>query len=182
MKNSLRNSPGQRENPEQRNIQAVVALERKGLYSRSLSDRISDAITQFSGSMFFIVIHALWFTAWIAENTGVIPGTTPFDPFPFNFLTLLVSLEAIFLSTFVLMSQNRFSRQADKRAHLDLQINLLAEQEATVMLQLLHKICVHLGITEELSSEELRQLVRKIDVQTLVNELEKKLPSQRMAK
>jgi len=177
MNNLFRRSPNKRENPEQKNIQAIVALEQEALHSRSLVDRISDAITQFSGSIFFIILHALWFLAWIAENTGVIPGTTPFDPFPFNFLTLLVSLEAIFLSTFVLMSQNRLGRQADKRAHLDLQINLLAEQEATVMLQLLQKICAHLGTTQEPSREELQQFVRKTDVQTLVTELEKKLPS-----
>lgn len=177
MKNFFRSHFEKSEKPEQKNIQAIAALEQEALHSRSLADCISDEITRFSGSMFFSILHALWFSAWIAENTGIIPGTTPFDPFPFNFLTLLVSLEAIFLSAFVLMSQNRFSRQADKRAHLDLQINLLAEQEATVMLQLLQKICLRLGITEELSSEEVHQLVRKTDVHTLVTELDKKLPN-----
>ena len=126
--------------------------------------------------MSFVIVHVLWFTVWITGNLGMIPGVTPFDPFPCAFLTLIVSLEAIFLSTFVLMSQNRMSHQADKRAHLDLQINLLAEQEATMMLQMLQRICRHLGLETETSDEEVRQLIKETDVHTLVNELEKKLP------
>lgn len=164
-------------NPEERNIRAIVALEQEALHSRSVADRMSDAITRFSGSSFFVFLHLLWFAAWIVENAGLIPGVTPFDPYPFNFLTFLVSLEAIFLSTFVLMSQNRMSRQADRRAHLDLQVNLLAEQENTLMLKLLQRICHQLGIETEGSHEEVRQLMKQTDIHTLVNELDKKLPN-----
>ena len=163
------------ERPEERNIRAIVSLEQAALHRRSLTDRISDAITRFSGSVAFVVLHLVWFIAWIIENMGLIPGVTPFDPFPFNFLTLIVSLEAIFLSTFVLMSQNRMTTQADKRAHLDLQINLLAEQEATMMLKMLQRICRHLGLDEEVPDEEVQQLVKRTDVRTLVHELEKEL-------
>jgi len=119
----------------------------------------------------------LWFAAWLIENLGLIPGVAPFDPYPFNFLTLIVSLEAIFLSTFVLMSQNRMSHLADKRAHLDLQINLLAEQETTIMLQMLQQICHHLGIEAATTTEEIQRLGKKTDIHTLVNELEKKVPN-----
>jgi uncharacterized membrane protein len=82
-----------------------------------------------------------WFTGWLVINTGHLFRFKPFDPYPFSFLTLVVSLEAIFLTVFVLMSQNRMARQADKRAHLDLQVDLLAEQELTVILYLLRAIC-----------------------------------------
>jgi len=169
MRRALENSRRGNEKPQERNIHAIVALEEEALHSRSLGDRISDAITHFSGSISFIILHVLWFVAWIVVNVGLIPEAAPFDPFPFNFLTLVVSLEAIFLSTFVLMSQNRVSHQADKRAHLDLQVNLLAEQEATMMLQMLQRICHHLGLEAETSDDEVQRLIRKTDVHTLVN-------------
>ena len=177
MRSTSASSLGKGERPEQQNIRAIVAVEQEALHSRSLADRLGDAITRFSGSVSFIVLHVLWFAAWIIENLGLIPGVAPFDPYPFNFLTLVVSLEAIFLSTFDLMSQHRMSHQADKRAHLDLQINLLAEQETTIILQMLQRICHHLGIETATTKEEAQQLGKKTDIHTLVNELEKKLPN-----
>jgi len=173
----LENYLNKGEKPEQRNIRTIVAVEQEALQSRSLTDRISDGIARFSGSVSFVILHIFWFAGWIIANLSLIPGVAPFDPYPFNFLTLIVSLEAIFLSTFVLMSQNRMSHQADKRAHLDLQINLLAEQETTIMLQMLQRICRHLGLEAVTTIEEVQQLGKKTDIHTLVTELEKKLPS-----
>jgi uncharacterized membrane protein len=177
MRSTSGNTLGTGEKPEQQNIRAIVAVEQEALYNRSVADRVSDAITRFSGSTSFILSHVLWFAAWTIENLGLIPSVAPFDPYPFNFLTLIVSLEAIFLSTFVLMSQNRMSHQADKRAHLDLQINLLAEQETTIILQMLQRICHHFGIEAATTKEEVQQLGEKTDIPTLVNEIEKKLPN-----
>ncbi len=94
--------------------------------------------------MWFVWVHVAWFTFWILLNSGLIGK--PFDTFPFNFLTLVVSLEAIFLSTFILISENRQSRIDERRSSLDLQINLLTEQENTKMLQLLKQICRKLDI------------------------------------
>jgi uncharacterized membrane protein len=88
-------------------------------------------------------LHVLWFGVWVTVNSGMVGGIRPFDPFPFPFLTMTVSLEAIFLALFVLASQHRLSRQADKRSHLDLQIDLLAEREMTAVLQLLQDIASH---------------------------------------
>jgi uncharacterized membrane protein len=176
MRHTQKSDFRQNEKPEEQNIHAIVALEQEALHSRSFADRISDAITRFSGSGSFIILHVLWFAAWIIANMGLISGISPFDPFPFNFLTLIVSLEAIFLSTFVLMSQNRMSHQADKRAHLDLQVNLLAEQETTLMLKMLQRLCRHWGLDGEVLDEETQHLVKKTDVHILVNELEKELP------
>ena len=102
----------------ERNIRKIADLERAALHQRSPGDRLSDGINRWTGSMPFAVVHAVLFLAWILINTGNLPVVTRFDRFTFNFLTLLVSLEAIFLSLFVLMSQNRMVRQADKRAHL----------------------------------------------------------------
>ncbi len=164
------------ENPQKKNIRTIVALEEEALHNRSPVNRVSDAITHFSGTITFVILHALWFVIWIAVNVGWIPNFGIFDPYPFNFLTLLVSLEAIFLSTFVLMSQNRMAYQAERRAHLDLQINLLDEQETTAVLQLLQRICRHLGLGTD-PSEKVNQLTQETDVHKLVNELDKKLPS-----
>ncbi len=96
-----------------------------------------------------LVLHVVWFAAWVSLNAGWIHGVTPFDPFPFPFLMLTVSLEAIFLALFVLASQNRLARQADKRSHLDLQIDLLVEREMTAVLQLLEDIALHLEVNED---------------------------------
>lgn len=103
----------------------------------TLQDKMADKITKFSGSMSFIYLHILIFTSWIAYNLG--SHTNGFDPFPFGLLTLIVSLEAIFLSTFVMLSQNRQSKQADLRAELDYEINVKAEQEISEIKELLKK-------------------------------------------
>ena len=117
--------PARVPDPAARNIETIAALEREALHDRSRLDRLTDAVTAAAGSPLFIIAHAIWFATWIAVN---VMGAHPFDPYPFGLLMLAVSLEAIFLSAAVLMTQNRMQRQADKRAHLDLQVNLLAEQ------------------------------------------------------
>src|SRR5207237_2261372 len=122
------------------NVRLVAELEEKALATRSVGEKIGDAASRLIGSMPFVLFHFVWFAAWILVNLGVVPGIRPFDEFPFGLLTLVVSLEAIFLSLFLLISQNRMTRQADKRAHLDLQINLLAEAETTRNMQLLERI------------------------------------------
>jgi uncharacterized membrane protein len=172
----LSNSLNERERPEKKNIRTIAALEHEVLHNRSFGNRVSDAITHFSGTLAFIVLHGLWFAVWIMVNEGWIPHVAVFDPYPFNFLTLIVSLEAIFLSTFVLMSQNRMAYQADRRAQLDLQINLLAEQETTTILQLIQRIYRHLGVDID-TSEKVNQFTKETDIPTLVNELDKKLPT-----
>jgi uncharacterized membrane protein len=117
------------------------------------------------------VLH-VWFGAWVTVNAGAVRGIHPFDPFPFPFLTMTVSLEAIFLALFVLASQNRLTRQADMRSHLDLQIDLLAEREMTAVLQLLQDIAHHLEVQTSLTSEQLRDLMKKTDRRRLTNRLE----------
>jgi uncharacterized membrane protein len=157
------------------NIETILRLEREALEKRSVFERISDRIATFTGTNAFIVIHIVWFTVWILLNINLFTSWKPFDPYPFGLLTVAVSLEAIFLSTFVLISQNRMSRQAERRAHLDLQINLLAEQETTHMLNMLHKISKRLGITCALDDDGEEALLKKTDLQELVSELDEKL-------
>src|SRR5262245_29860110 len=101
-----------------RNIQQICEIEKEDLARRSMSARIGDAIAVGAGKTWFIVVHAIWFTIWMYLNSKAVPGLAPFDPFPFALLTMILSLESIFLSLFILMSQNRSSRQADQRNHL----------------------------------------------------------------
>lgn len=126
------------------NVKSIAALEREAQAHRSSADRIAGAITRFCGSMAFVWVHVVWFSIWIVWNTEL--PITHLDPFPFSFLTLVVSLEAIFLSTFIMISENRQEHVATRRSHLDLQINLLSEQENTKMLELLGKIATKLGV------------------------------------
>ena len=159
-----------------KNVETIAFLEQTALHERSLTDRVSDEITRFAGSGVFIVLHVIWFSVWVLVNCGKIRIIEAFDPFPFTFLTMVVSLEAIFLSIFVLISQNGMTRQGDRRAHLDLQINLLAEQENTMMLRMLKKLCERQGIEPETLSDDVESLVKKTDLHKLMGELREKLP------
>jgi uncharacterized membrane protein len=125
-----------------KNIAAVTKAQQQVTEAQTTGGRIGDAITSFAGSMAFVYIHTVWFGFWILLNVGLIhiPSISEFDPFPFGLLTLIVSLEAIFLSTFVLISQNRLACASERRAELDLQVNLLAEQKATKALEMLDQI------------------------------------------
>jgi uncharacterized membrane protein len=142
--------------------------------SRSRAERIADAIARHAGRIWFIAAHGIWFMAWILINSGL-PRVRAFDPFPYQFLTFVVSLESIFLSLFILMSQNRSSRQADARSHLDLQINLLAEQESTKMLQMLHSLCKYHNL-DAADDVEVESLKAPTETAALVKELEARLP------
>ena len=155
-----------------KNIETVVRLEQASMESRSLGERVSDVITRFIGTMSFAVFHLLLFCLWFSVNLGWTP-LKPFDPFPFGILTLIVSAEGVLLAIFVLVSQNRMGRQANQRAHLNLQIDLLAEQETTQLLQKVQRLLDHLGIEADRAAETLSQ---ETQVEALVSELQKSLP------
>lgn len=129
-----------------KNIEEIVRLDSRDRLEMNPSDHFADLITKFSGSMLFVCLHIVWFVTWIVLNgTGVLA----FDNYPFGFLTIIVSLEAIFLSTFVLISQNRQAMQSDRRAKVDLQVNLISEQEITKMMSLVVEMHDLLGLGGE---------------------------------
>ena len=136
----------------ERNIRTIFQQRLHARRARTLQDRASDAITAFSGSPVFVYLHAAWFVAWVVVNDGHV-GVAPFDPFPYGLLTLVVSLEAIFLATFVLISQNRQADEAERRTDLALQIGLLTEHEVTRVLQMLDVIQDRLGIEDDAASD-----------------------------
>ena len=154
------------------NVETIKLWERATLQARSRAEQLGDWIAGTAASGPVLLLHVVWFGVWVSTNVGLIPGVTPFDPFPFPFLTMTVSLEAIFLALFVLASQNRLARQSDKRSQLDLQVNLLAEREMTAVLQLLRDIASHLDVPTSVTSAQLRDLAAKTDLEDLTKRIE----------
>lgn len=160
------------------NIHAVAKLELKALRPRSSIDRITERVTRAASSPLFSVVHVLWFGAWIAMNTL---GPWRFDSYPFNFLTLVVSLEAIVLTAFVLRDQSRMAQIYDHRAHLDLQVNLLAEEELTTILSVLCGLAAHVGYDPHAANPKLEQLLAHTSVKALANRIERELTPEKSA-
>src|SRR3990167_10484498 len=140
--------PAQQERGE-RKRQILRSFEAQALKQRSFFTQISDDLNNAFGSTTFLIVNVLLFIAWIVVNTGFIPGIEPFDPFPFGLLTLGLSIEAIILSIFILVSQNRTSYVDTLREELHLQVNLIAEEEITKILKVLAEIRQKVGINEE---------------------------------
>ena len=155
----------------ERNIRTLAYLRLQASRARGLQERLADTITTFSGRMVFVYVHIIWFGLWILLNTGRL-GIPPFDPFPYGLLTMIVSLEAIFLSTFVLISQNRLSEEAEGRANLSLQIGMLTEHETTRILQMLDAIQDKLGI-ENHEDSELADLEMETKPEDVLAEIER---------
>jgi uncharacterized membrane protein len=126
-----------------RNVRTVRELEALAVADPSFADRTASFVARFAGSIYFVLAHAILFSAWIAFNS--IPGLPHFDPFPYTLLTMFGSLESIFIASFILIAQNYSMRLSERRAQLDLQVNLLAEQENTKTLQMLDAIARKVG-------------------------------------
>jgi len=147
-----------------------VKMDRK----RSLTDKMADGITRAFGSTWFFIANFLGFAIWIVVNLDLMPGIAPFDPYPFGFLTMMVSLEAIFLSIFVLISQNRASYIADLREEIDLSINVKAEQEITRLLCMVDEIHDHLGLSSD-DDAELKKMKKRTNVSALQKAISKEM-------
>ena len=160
----------------QSNIRSVSEMEIHLEEGRSVVDRIADLIGGFSGSMTFVALHVLWFLAWFLINTGIIPGVPRFDPYPFILLAMIVSVEGVLLSTFVLMKQNRMQKRIDIRDQLNLQIDLLAEKEVSKSLQLLRAICRKLDINEQEFGPELAEMADSTSVDMVAQRVQSDLP------
>src|SRR5450756_706240 len=165
-------------NPTQYNIDAIAKLEHEALDRRTSTERISDVIAKLVGNMGFLLAHLILISGWSLVNLHVIPGLKAFDPFPFGVLALVVSSESVFLMTFVLISQSRMARQAERRSHLDLQVGMLSEQELTTVLQMLQKLCLHMGVNVDSSKQEVQSFSKTTDVHKLASELQEKLPEE----
>jgi len=152
----------------------IESFEAKANANRSLSEKIADYITIRLGSMLFLAINCCWFIFWIVINTGYFPIISVFDPFPFGFLTMVVSLEAIFLAIIVLISQNRAAKIDDLRAEIELQISTIAEEEITKMMELQVLLLKKNGIDVS-GDKELQQMLEPVDTETLEKSLKNQI-------
>jgi uncharacterized membrane protein len=158
----------------ERNITALRERKLREQAEATREERFADSMTAFTGSMRSVYLHASLFGGWIAANVGLIPGVPPWDP-SFVVLAMIASVEAIFLSTFVLISQNRMAAAADRRADLDLQINLLAEHEVTKLIALVSALAARGGVAAGVEGE-LDELKQDVAPERVLDELEKRDP------
>ncbi len=168
------NGPNQNPAIRRTTRQIIRSFHAKSLKRRSIPSRIADWATNYFGTLEFLIVNGIFFTVWILVNMGYFPGVVPFDPFPFILLTMIVSLEAIFLTTIVLMSQSREARIATLRDELELQVNLLAEREITKALKMLDAIHDHLKIKEP-TDPELESMLRATNLSYIERKLEEQL-------
>jgi uncharacterized membrane protein len=162
--------------PAAANIRAILDLERQAAREASFGERIGGRISNLIGSMAFVTVQSVAMLVWIVWNE-LAPAWLRFDPYPYGLLTFIVSLEGVLIATFVLIAQNRMSRQTDQRDHLNLQIDLLAEQEMTLMLKMLRRVSERLGVGAADGDEaRAERLAEGTNVYELVRTLRRELP------
>jgi uncharacterized membrane protein len=159
------------------NIEEIVRREQEEARRRPPSAHLADAVARFAGTPHFVALHAFAIALWAVVNLGLIPDIPPFDPFPFGLLGGFFSLEGLLIATFVLMKQARADARDEERAHLDLQVSLLAEQEVTKVIQMLERISAQLGIEAAVVDAEARELGQVTAVDGLADALHRKLRS-----
>jgi uncharacterized membrane protein len=152
-------------------IEEIVRLETRDRREMGFSDHLASNITAFSGSMWFVWLHVAWFGLWILVNVAYLVFE-PFDRYPFGLLTMIVSLEAIFLSTFVLITQNRQAIIADRRAKVDLQVDMISEREVTKLIKLVSHIHEHLGISQPKHDHELEDMKKPTHVERMADAID----------
>ena len=155
-----------------RRLKRIHGYQAKHNLRKTRAEKIADKVTDFTGSVAFLVINGIWFVVWIFMNLNLIPSIKAFDPFPFALLTMIVSLEAIFLSIFVLISQNRQSKIADLRQEIDLQINMISEEEITKMMQMIGAIYKSLE-HKSAKDPEIEEMMKPLNIDEIEKRLEK---------
>jgi|SRR5450755_4163987 len=162
----------------QSHIDSMARQEQEFLQKRTLSERAGDAVAALAGSLVFVMIHVLLVLTWILINVQGVQWIPRFDPYPFSLLGMIVSVEAVVLSSFILMRQNRMSKRAERRDHLNLQVDLISEKEITKLLQMVRAICERMGLKNIAEDKELREFSQATSVETLTQRLEDTLPDE----
>jgi uncharacterized membrane protein len=158
----------------QQNQEIIQSLKARQDEKRTWSEKVADMMTDFFGSMGFLIVNIIWFAIWLIINLGLIPGIAAFDPFPFGLLTMIVSLEAIILAIFVLISQNRSSKIAELREEVDLQVDMLTEREITKLLQVVYAVAEKVGVDLE-ADKELQTMLEPAPMSKIEHALEKQV-------
>lgn len=162
------------EDTVQRRRKAIKSFKAKADAKRSVTEKFADLLTAKFGTVTFLVLNFVWFSVWIAINTGHFFGVSQFDPFPFGLLTMIVSLEAIGLAIIVLISQNREARISELREEIELQLNTAAETEVTKLISLMALLLEKQGVKLD-DDPELKKMLKPIDSAELVRQLEDEL-------
>src|ERR1700674_1413996 len=162
----------------QSHIDSIVRQEEEALERRSSSERLADSVGVFAGSLPFVVLHLVLVIAWLLVNSGQISRIRPFDPWPFSLLGVIVAVEAVILSSFILMRQNRMMRRGERRDHLNLQVDLLAEKEITTLLKMVRAICERMGLQSIVEDKDIRELSKNTSIESLSRSLEDRLPEE----
>jgi uncharacterized membrane protein len=162
--------------PAAENIRTIANLQREAARQATRGERLGLTVSTAIGTLTFVIVQLICIAAWIGWNLASEPSSR-FDPYPFGLLTLIISIEGVSIVAVVLMSQNRMARQGDERDHLNLQINLLTEQEITLVLKLLRQVAERLKVAPEITDEaRATELTEETDVQQIVETLRKELP------
>ena len=154
-----------------RNIAVLRQRREDEEKSATFEERTAERISRFAGSMRFVYLHAVLYGFWIVANTGLMPVIRPWDP-TLVVLAMIASVEAIFLSTFILIGQNRMAASADRRAELDLQISLLAEREITKLVELVSEIAARIGV-EQPNREEIEEMKREVAPEAVLDVIQR---------
>jgi uncharacterized membrane protein len=163
--------------PAAENIRTIADLERRFSQEKTWDVRLSERISDVVGSLSFVAAHVVWFTAWASWN-ALAPEPLRFDPYPYGLLTFTVSLEGVLVATFVLITQNRMNHDAERRAHLHLQVDLLAEQELTMLLRLLRQVAERLDVPAHADGDDrAEQLMRETNAYELMEGVKQNLAS-----
>jgi uncharacterized membrane protein len=160
----------------QLHIDSIARQETEALENRTITELAGDWVAGFVGSLRFVLIHAVFVVLWILINTVGLLGIPHFDPYPFSLLGTIVAVEAVVISSFILMRQNRMAKHAERRDHLHLQIDLIAEKEITKLLQIVGGISSHLGLTQISEDKELKEFTKATSVETLAQRIDDTLP------
>ena len=169
----MRTQPPSLPSTAKRNIEAIAQVEQSLLRKRRFAERIGALVARFFGSLLFIAAHIFFMTLWIIINAGGVARIAPFDPYPFSLLSLIVGIEFIFLTTFVLLNQKYQIRREEQWSHLHLQLSMLTEQEVTMNVQMLRGISEKLGIQSAITDDELAEMAKPTSVTAFVGEIEK---------
>lgn len=161
--------------PVERTVRAIMERRGRELEAAPASERLAAIVTRFLGSMWSVATHALVFGAWIGMNLGLVPGVAPWDP-TFVVLGMIASVEAIFLTTFVLINQNRLARIDDERSELALQVALLTEKEASTLVELTARLARRLEVPVSGTGEDVEQLTAATEPGVVLDEIRRRRP------
>ena len=162
----------------QNNVETILRLENEAETDWSIAARVSETIGRFAGTISFVIVQSCLVGLWLAINIG----GRAFDPRPFPLLSLVLAVECVMLAAFILIRQNRMSLRADRRTHLALQINLLSEQEATKIIQILERMSRQMGIESDVTDSKTRDLATDTSIEGIVRDLRQTLSEETAVK